>query len=251
MSRFSLLIVLLAVQALLVLGQSESHSAHLEHLQDELHALQARQAEMLKSAPDFSFVATDSSASATAAVDGTATLASGEMLQQGANHVKLKKLKAAMTAVKEDIMNKLREAQRESQWVKEVEGIVIQYKKKVKNVKKNLTKLRQDIKALIQKKRQIRNAQIQEKLYDRLQDANGDLKLVKDKLTAINAQHKAFDDNRKKIANTIAKINAELKHLRGEKEQPKKKPAPAAKKDDKAKKEEEEKKKKAAEAEKK
>lgn len=145
----------------------------------------------------------------------------------GSSEQKLKKLATAMTAVKEDIMAKLREAQRESAWVKDVENIVKQYKLKVKNVKKNLKKIRNDIKNLIKKKRQIRNAQIQSQLQDRLEDASGDLKMIKSKLESITSQQKAFEKNRKKIALTITKINTEMKHLKGLSTKPKAKKSEA------------------------
>lgn len=198
---------LLVVQAIVASASLDnSYESQLEQLQ----LLQERQAATEKAFQEtpegFSFKQTVSMDTAQEQTAGT-----------GANPVKLKKLAAAMSAVKDDIMAKLREAQRESSWVKEVEGIVKQYKKKVKNVKKNLTKIRQDIKMLIKKKRQIRNAQIQEQLQDRLVDADGDLKMVTDKLSSIKAQQKAFENNRKKIATTIAKIKSELSHLRGEK----------------------------------
>jgi chromosome segregation ATPase len=128
---------------------------------------------------------------------------------------KMKKLAAAMKAVKEDIMAKLREAKRESAWVNDVQKIVTTYNKKVRNVKKNLKKIRQDIKSLIEKKRQIRNAQIQANLQDRLKDASGDLEMIQGKLHSINAQAKAFNKNKDSIASTIAKINAELAKLKG------------------------------------
>jgi len=164
------------------------------------------------------------------AVEAEAQTHAAASATAGSSEQKLKKLATAMTAVKEDIMAKLREAQRESAWVKDVENIVKQYKLKVKNVKKNLKKIRNDIKELIKKKRQIRNAQIQSQLQDRLEDASGDLKMIKGKLESITSQQKAFEKNRKKIALTISKINAEMKHLRGISDKPKPKAA-AAKKD--------------------
>lgn len=183
------------------------------------------------------------------AAEASTHMTAGAETGAASSDQKLKKLATAMTAVKEDIMAKLREAQRESAWVKDVENIVKQYKLKVKNVKKNLKKIRNDIKSLIKKKRQIRNAQIQSQLQDRLEDASGDLKMIKGKLESISAQQKAFEKNRKKIALTISKINSEMKHLRGISAAPKKKEAPkkkAEKKPEKkdAKKEKDDKKKK-------
>jgi DNA repair exonuclease SbcCD ATPase subunit len=163
--------------------------------------------------------------------ESSTAVAAGAGAAEGSQ--KEKKLATAMTAVKEDIMAKLREAQRESAWVKDVEKIVKQYKKKVKNVKTNLKKIRNDIKNLIKKKRQIRNAQIQVQLDARLGDASNDLKMIKSKLESIRAQQKAFEKNRKKIALTISKINSEMQHLKGIK--PKKEEAPKAKKGEKKK----------------
>jgi len=214
--------IVCAVLLIAVAAGTPDLSAQLDSQLEQLRLLQEREA-ATQAALQTEVAAAPEGYSFKQALTATA----GASAAVQADPVKMKKLAAAMTAVKEDIMAKLREAQRESHWVKEVEAIVKQYKMKVKNVKKNLTKIRKDIKALIQKKRQIRNAQIQEQLHDRLTDANGDLKMVKDKLSSIRAQQKAFEKNRKKIATTIKKINAELKHLRGEKPKAKK---PAAKK---------------------
>jgi len=183
--------------------------AHYETQLQQLQNLQAQENAKMAAFEHHSFAEVDSGAAATAAT------------QVQGNHAKLRKLSSAMSAVKEDIMSKLREAQRESNWVKEVERIVVEYKKKVKNVKKNLAKIRKDIKELIKKKRQIRNAQIQEQLQDRLSDASGDLKMVQGKLASITAQQKAFESNRKKIARTISKIKSEMNHLQGKKPKPK------------------------------
>lgn len=214
----------------------ERGTATATALQQQIQNLSAQHA-ALQSQPapvnNFSFRETVSMADGQAQDSSSLTnslMESGAEVQSGPPGApvspKMKKLAAAMKAVKEDIMSKLREAKRESAWVNDVQRIVTQYNKKVRNVKKNLKKIRGDIRSLIEKKRQIRNAQIQAQLQDRLRDASGDLEMITGKLNSINAQAKAFNKNKNAIADTISKINNELKKLKGA-------PKTSAKKDDK------------------
>jgi chromosome segregation ATPase len=202
------------------IAQYQDQVAQLKLLQERENAIKGTlESQMAALAQQHAALTAQQQQAAPAAFSFKETISMGDGSAQATDtsstDPKMKKLAAAMKAVKEDIMAKLREAKRESAWVNDVQKIVTTYNKKVRNVKKNLKKIRQDIKSLIEKKRQIRNAQIQANLQDRLKDASGDLEMIQGKLHSINAQAKAFNKNKDSIASTIAKINAELAKLKG------------------------------------
>lgn len=113
-------------------------------------------------------------------------------------------------------MVKLRQIERESEWVAEVRKVIEQYTGKLTNVETNIDHLRTQVKELYRKKKQIENIQLQMALKDRLQEAMDDLETLKSAIGHVKQKQEEFTKTRKTIEQTIAGINNQLTTLQNE-----------------------------------
>lgn len=110
-------------------------------------------------------------------------------------------------------MTKLRQIERESQWVTGVRTIIDQYSEKVQNVEENIENLRNQVKELYQKKKQIENIQLQMSLKEKLRDALEDLETLKTAISHVKKKEEEFSNTRGTIERTISGINKQLAAL--------------------------------------
>lgn len=119
----------------------------------------------------------------------------------------------AVNALKDDIMTKLKQIERENEWVTEVRKVIDQYSGKLANVEQNIERLRGQVKELYRKKKQIENVQLQMALKDKLQDAMEDLETLKSAIGHVKKKQDEFHQTRQTIEQTIAGINSQLSSL--------------------------------------
>jgi len=122
----------------------------------------------------------------------------------------------ALDGVRADLVNKGQQLTHEKEWAESVQDMIDQYKIKVKNVHAHMEKLRKEMKGLLKKKAQIENIATQEKVEERLQEAEKDKQVVDDALSHVRTQTLNFATKRSDLEGQIGKLEDQLNKLKGE-----------------------------------
>jgi len=125
------------------------------------------------------------------------------------------KLKAALEAVKEDIVANSKQISDERKWVSAVRKIVLSYEDKMKRVNDHILALRKEQKVLFDKKKQIENLRLQRRLTAKLKKASEELKTLQYSLDHVQQKSHELNAEHANLQSTIAKIESQLIKLKG------------------------------------